>query len=239
MANHTAVTIGIQARSTSTRFPGKVFQMIGDEMLLQHVINRAKGSARYINNETHRNGILVTVCLLIPKGDEIGRLFKEKALVIEGDETDVLSRYLRMADRMKSDFIVRLTGDCPLIPSSLISKHIRIAIKNDYDYFSNVDESCRTAPDGHDVEVFSRRVLDHLNFSAKGIDREHVTTLIRREKPEWAKVGHLVNEIDLSSLKISVDTPEDLERVRRAWLEPETKVKTAIEKSGKSQTHRY
>ncbi len=239
MADIVTVDIGIQARSTSQRFPGKCFELIGKEMLLQHVINRAKGSAGYINANTHRSGILVRVSLLIPQGDEIGKVFRDKAFIIEGEENDVLGRYTKMAERMKSDFVVRITGDCPLIPSSLITKHIQTAVKNGYDYFSNVDESCRTAPDGHDVEVFSKRALDWLGFTSRGTDREHVTTLFRRETPEWAKVGHIINDMDLSHLKISVDTMEDLERVRQVWSEPETKLKVALEKAGKSNAHRY
>jgi len=42
------VVIGIQARSTSTRLPGKIFEMVGNKKALEHVIDKAKSAKDYI-----------------------------------------------------------------------------------------------------------------------------------------------------------------------------------------------
>ena len=107
-----------------------------------------------------------------------------------------------------------------------------------YDYISNVDERFRTTLDGADCEVISRRLLDDTAQRATApSDREHVTTLIRREPPAWAKIGVVLNHFDLSWIKLSVDTEEDLERVRRAAESAQRKHQEAAMVFGRGSVH--
>jgi len=46
--------------------------------------------------------------------------------------------------------------------------------------------------------------------------REHVTT-IAYERPEWFRIEHIRHAIDLSEMRWTVDTAEDLEFVRRIF----------------------
>ena len=43
-------------------------------------------------------------------------------LIFRGVERDVLSRYYYCAKKYKLKYIIRLTGDCPLIDPGLIKK---------------------------------------------------------------------------------------------------------------------
>lgn len=236
MAYINNVLIGIQARSTSSRFPRKSFAMLGDKPLLQHVIDACQKSAVYENKFSIKKGTLVKVCVLVPYGDEISKSFR--ANIIEGPEDDVLTRYVMAAEKTNADYIVRITADCPLIPPFLISKHITAAVMNKHDYLSNVDERIRTNFDGLDCEVISKEALAWLNENATDPkDREHVTTKFRREPPKWANVGHVVGYADFSDVKLSVDTPEDLERVRKHY----DKIQNAIDSAGSfaHQVHRF
>lgn len=236
----TSVLIAIQARSTSKRFPRKVFELIGGKPLLNHVIDSCDRAAKYMNNHMHSTRIMVKVALLIPFGDDIGPAFRGRAMIHEGPEHDVLARYASAVERFDADYIVRVTGDCPLIPSYLITKHIKTAKIGGYSYVSNVDEEARTAADGTDCEVISRDLMAWLSENAKDPkDREHVTTLARRSPPEWAKIAHVIGHLDLSSLKLSVDTPEDLERVREAYERVKTAQANAERLHGKASVHRF
>jgi spore coat polysaccharide biosynthesis protein SpsF len=223
------VIIGIQARSTSSRFPGKVFEMLGDKPILQHMIDNAKEACVYLNKFKERNTFTVLAGLCVPWGDPIKDKFKDKiSVIVEGPEDDVLARYKILMDKMYGDYVVRITADCPMIPSYVITKHINTAVKNHYDYASNVDERIRTSLDGLDCEVISRRLLDYAHEHAKDrADREHVTTFVRREPPSWARVAHLIGYFDFAQVKLSVDTPEDLERVRAHY----DRIKLAIERA--------
>lgn len=235
-----SVVIGIQARSTSSRFPGKVFEMIGDKPMLRHVIDACDRSAFYINRTSHLTGTKVSHCILVPEGDEIRQRFGGRVPVIEGSEGDVLSRYVKMARALSPDYIVRVTGDCPLLPPFLVTKLITIAVANEYDYCSNVDPSYRTAVDGHDVEVLSKRALEWLSEHATDTaDKEHVTTALRSAAFESQyKVGHVVNYLNYSHQKLSVDPLEDLERVRAEYDRVKRIVEAAEKKVGRSSVHR-
>ena len=151
----------------------------------------------------------------------------------------MLSRYAKAAALFESDYIVRVTGDCPMIPSYLISKHVTLATKNSYDYISNAYGDNRTSLDGVDCEVISRRLLDHLHKEATEVsDREHVTTLAKRSPPRWAKLGCVIGFFDHSDIKLSVDTKEDLERVRDEYSKISRHLLEAERRYGKSSVHR-
>ena len=234
------VSIGIQARSTSTRFPGKIFEKIDGVEILQHVIDRCTNAATYLNRHSRKTGINVTVHVLCPKDDELTKSYKGKLSIIEGDENDVLSRYIYMADLFKSDYTVRITADCPFIPPFFISKAIKIAIEADYDYFSNVDESIRTSPDGHDVEVMSKKALEYLEDHAKTPEhREHVTLLLRHTRPDHLNMGTALGWEDYSKLKLSVDTESDLIAIKAQQELLERKYSLARKLYGKQNVHRY
>ena len=111
-----------------------------------------------------------------------------------GDEEDVLKRYYDCANFFDADIIVRITADCPLIDPKIIDYAIDYFNDNDYPYvyFAPVD--------GLDVEVFSFELLKEAHEKATDkFDREHVTPYMRRKT------------------KMSVDTIEDLNKVRGLW----------------------
>jgi spore coat polysaccharide biosynthesis protein SpsF (cytidylyltransferase family) len=229
------VLIAIQARSGSTRLPRKAFELIAGRTMLDRVID----TCRYAANQISTSGYPCDVAVLTPVGDVIVREFASRVTVIEGPEQDVLGRYKIAADRMMPDYVVRITGDCPLIPGSLISYMTTTAIGKGYDYYSNSDERFRTSIDGADCEVISRRALDHAAEAATTpYDREHVTPFIRREMPPWARKGLAFNNFDMSDVKLSVDTTEDLERVRRAYEQSFVKYQEAVKVYGRGAIHR-
>lgn len=222
------VLIAIQARSTSKRFPKKIFEMIGPDRVLDHVVQKAKSAATHIS----RHGkirMAVRVALLIPYADkELYNNFRySDCMIIEGPEDDVLARYVEAQRITGAQYIVRLTSDCPLVLDYLISKHINVCVIEDYDYVSNVDESCRTTADGFDCEILSEAALKWLDANADGPDREHVTPLIRKIRPKELRQAIIMSKLDTSRMKMSVDTPEDLENMRTYFHDLETKKEAA------------
>ena len=235
----TEVLIAVQARSTSIRFPNKHMEQLGGRMIMDHVIERCRGAAIYVNRLYSHIPIHASVALLTPEGDILAAAFAAKVEVFEGPELDVLRRYKLAADHYKPDFIVRITGDCPLIPEYVISKLIAIAVKNRYDYLSNVDPAVRTAEDGVDCEVISRKMLDWMDEKATlAHQREHVTSLATDAMPRWARMGVVINNFDRSHVKLSVDTKEDLERVRGEDAAVKIKLAAAEKRYGKARVHR-
>jgi spore coat polysaccharide biosynthesis protein SpsF len=211
--NYISAAIVIQARSTSKRFPGKIFERIGAKQILQHVIDACSNSAAYINAYTNQHGVVCGVSLCVPTGDALIVPYS-KQNIIQGPEDDVLKRYILALDKLQADYIVRITSDCPFIPPFVISKAVTIAVKDKLDYLTNADPRYRTAPDGHDVEVISARLLRWLDENATSpSDREHVTSYLVDHLPDWASKADIIGFADLRDVKLSVDTREDLDRM--------------------------
>lgn len=229
--------IGIQARSTSTRLPKKHHEIIENKRLLDHVIEACLSARDYVNRQKREE--MVKVALLVPLGDVIKDDF-DRVPIFEGPEDDVLSRYAGAAREFDASHIVRVTGDCPLLRPFVISKAINLGLSANYDYLSNVDERCRTAPDGQDVEFMSASLLSYLNKNASTpYHREHVTTFAREEPPRSAKRGFIIDHFDYSrGEKISVDTEEDLDTVRRVYAEIAEKYQKACSIYPKHCIHR-
>lgn len=240
MSQQVNVLIGIQARSGSKRLPRKAFEKIGGVTTLERVIVACKRAALYVNSRPRPDfHIKAKVAVVTPTDDPIVAAFSNRCDIYEGSERDVLDRYAKAVKHTDAAYLVRITGDCPLIPPMVISKMIFVAKNNSYDYVSNVDEKFRTSIDGTDCEIISRRLLDHVAATATDAsDREHVTTFIRREPPSWAKIGVVVDPFDNSGTKLSVDTEEDLQNVRKAFESAHEKYLAACERFGQRSVHR-
>ncbi len=234
------VLIAIQARSTSTRYPGKVFEKTDNKEVLQMVLDAANESCLYINKYTDKNKILASVALLIPYNDPIKAKYEHKNIIIEGSENDVLDRFYQAAIKTEADYIVRITSDCPLLPSYLISKHLNVCTRNKFDYVSNVDPDCRTCPDGHDVEIMSKRALIWAKENAKeAAEKEHVTLILRTTKlPDSFRVAHVIGQIFQPDYKISFDTVDDLEKIKSEYRKVDECLQNAYKKSGKGSVFR-
>jgi spore coat polysaccharide biosynthesis protein SpsF (cytidylyltransferase family) len=236
------VLIGIQARSDSTRLPGKVNLDIGGMSLVQRVIKSCRNSASFLHlsNRGKPSEIHAHVALLVPDGDGLFEAYKGQAkendfIVIQGSKEDVLSRYVKAAKETQVDYVCRITADCPVLSEMVISKHISAACAFKLDYISNVHEDFRTFADGSDCEVFSAKLLEYADENAKlPYDREHVTTYMRKFMPIWARKGHITDkEFDKSDIKYSVDTQEEYDLLKRRREAKERKDSLAISKGYK------
>lgn len=223
----TKISILVQARSTSKRFPGKIFEIIGNRQVLERVMDTCIHSARYINNLSHVSGRVCDVSIVTPYNDKLIETYS-RYNIFQGPEDDVLTRYVMAAKALGSDYVVRVTSDCPFIPSFTITSAINFAVKEGLDYITNADPRFRTSPDGHDVEVISKKMLFWLDETVKDMaHREHVTSYLTTCLPGWAKKADIIGFCDLSSLKLSIDTPEDLKRLSEMYKDIYSKVNSS------------
>lgn len=235
------VVIAIQARSTSHRLPRKVYEMIDGKTMLEQVVDRCKEAQRYMNQFTPRTGVAISIAIVCPENDSIATDFRFLRIpIIQGPEQDVLKRYHICAESLDADYIVRVTSDCPMIPNYVISKTIKNAIVNEADYASNVFPEIRTACDGIDCEVISRRAINWMQETAKDMrDREHVTTLLHYKAPRDFVFSHVIGFFQHAHIKLSVDTQEDLERVREEFAKIKKCIDIAKRLPGKHTIHRF
>lgn len=200
----------IQARYGSSRFPGKVLKDLCGKTVLAHVIERCAST----------EGIDV-VCCAIPDSIDSEEICKEAlrcgAVVSRGSETDVLSRFETAAEAINADVIMRVTSDCPLTDPELNAQVLKLLEKENADYACNNQPP--SWPHGLDCEVFTREALVLAACKAKNADeREHVTPWLRTDTN--TKRVALTNYVeDLSSLRWTLDYPDDLEFFRAVYAQ--------------------
>jgi spore coat polysaccharide biosynthesis protein SpsF len=200
----------IQARLGSTRLRGKVLLELAGAPVLARVVNRCRRAATL-------DDVLVATTILAAD-DPIAALCRARNWQsFRGQENDVLDRYYHAALQHRAEVVVRITSDCPLIDGEVIDLAVRTFLSDGVlDYASN-SLSPRTFPRGLDVEVFSFEALSRAwREDHNPAWREHVTPYIYRH-PEKFRLLSVVNETDLSSMRWTVDTPEDLVFVRKIY----------------------
>jgi len=119
-----------QARSGSSRLPGKVLKEVGGKSLLQIHLERLKKCSKISE---------IIVATTVKEEDSI---IYDKAIewgfnASRGSELNVLDRFYEAVKDENADWIVRVTSDCPLLDSKLVDDVIVFAQNHDYDYASN------------------------------------------------------------------------------------------------------
>lgn len=198
------LVVVIQARCGSSRFPRKVLAEVLGRPMLRFQLDRL---------ESLRCDELVIATSDLPADDAIVTLAADAGVaVVRGPETDVLARFGAVMTRFDPETVVRLTGDCPLADPGIVGEVIELHLSSDVDYTSNVHP--RSFPKGLDVEVMrSRSLAIALEDAVDPFDREHVTPYLYRN-PERFTAANLDSGLGLEDLWWTVDTREDLDRVR-------------------------
>jgi glutamate-1-semialdehyde aminotransferase/spore coat polysaccharide biosynthesis protein SpsF (cytidylyltransferase family) len=197
----------IQARTGSSRLPGKVLADLGGAPLLARMIERL-GRARTLA------GIVVATTDR-PADDAVAALAADLGVgCFRGSEQDVLARFAGAAVRFDADPVVRLTADCPLIDPALVDACVEAFLAEPgCDYASLGGEF----PDGLDTEVVSAAVLRRAHAEARlPSEREHVTPFVWK-RPETFRCRSVPFPGRLGGRRWTVDEPRDLDFVRAVW----------------------
>jgi len=200
------VGVVTQARTSSTRLPGKVLEQVGGTTLIEHQLDRLA-----------RSGLEVFVATTTNTGDDpLAAIAQARGLgVHRGSEQDVLARFSGCARAHDLDVVVRVTSDCPLIDGDLVARGIEewLAAGDPDLYLSNC--LVRTFPRGFDFEVFGAQALHEANAAARSPEeREHVTPYLHRNAGGRTTLRNLAHETDESRYRVTVDTAADLALVR-------------------------
>ena len=205
------IDIIVQARTGSTRLPRKVMKFLEDKIVLEHVIERLQKS-KYARQ--------VIICTSNKDEDNIiFEFFKKKNIkCFRGSELNVLERYYETATFFKSEHVVRVTSDCPLIDSKYIDQLIEKYFELNLTYLGPKYYGNHKFPDGFNGEIFNYQVLKEAYENASEKEKEHVTTYIIK-KYKTIEFDYPVNyagykSIDFSNLHLSLDTQEDYELLK-------------------------
>lgn len=204
----------IQARMGSSRFPGKALASLAGRPLLERVVDRVRLSMSPLK-------VAWPMVVATSTSDEDQAIADwcdpRDVLCYRGHPTDCLQRLLDAAKHVGADAIVRITADCPMVDPGTIIRLAELMQERQYDYVSNCLECPSMFPDGSEVEIVTTETLDRITKMTQRPEyREHVTLYIR----------HYPNHFDHCCIrqfpskyhvKMSVDTPEDLDRLAKVY----------------------
>lgn len=152
--------------------------------------------------------------------------------VYRGDEENVLSRYVTLASQTKSEIVVRVTADCPLVDPVTIDRVVRTLQTSDYDYVHvKAEEKYPDAlPRGLNVEAFRSQTLWRLEERASlPRHREHVTLLVE-EDPTFRLLRLPAPEgLARPHYRLTLDTPADFIMLQRLFVKGTVGPETTLE----------
>ncbi|MBX3193971.1 MAG: glycosyltransferase family protein [Microbacteriaceae bacterium] len=190
----------LQARMSSSRLPGKVLAPLAGQPMILRIVERIRRS-RELDD-------LVVVTSTDPSDDPLVHVLEGAGVTVRrGSLTDVLSRFVAVAEEFEPEAIVRLTGDNPLVDPDVIDLVVRAHRDGGADYTSN--SLTRTFPDGLNAEAVDPAAL--LSLAARPLqpdEHEHVTIGVYR-RPEEFRIAQVTQAEDHSELRWTVDYPED------------------------------
>jgi len=195
----------VQARTGSSRLPGKVLMLLAGRPVLDHVVTRVSAAERIDE--------VVVATTDLPGDDAISDYCRDGGWTcVRGSESDVLSRYALAVRESGAGIVARVTSDCPLFSPRILDAMLAAFDPDSMDYMStNWPE--RTFPVGLDCEVMRADALLAIADTATDLyDREHVTPHFYRNPDRYRLAGHRC-EPSLAHLSITLDTSQDYQRL--------------------------
>lgn len=207
----------IQARMSSERLPGKVLKKLNGVPMIQCIVSRANKAKRVddvivATSEETSDDLLYDFCV------------QNNINVYRGDLDNVLKRYYDCATREKADIVIRLTGDNALIDAGILDEAVAVFEKQNVDYL----HYCEELPIGMHVEIFSYKALEKAMHEVDNSEcKEHVTLYMYKNIDKFRCVIYSDKEmINYSTLRWTIDTPEDYELVSKIYQSFDTPIFT-------------
>jgi len=200
------ISVFIQARMSSHRFPGKVLAPFRGVPLIHHVIASVKRA-------------LPKVQLVVSTSSEgsddplVSYLQTMGVTVFRGPLDNVFERFRLCVREYSCEWVLRLSGDSPLLDCRVLQAVV-----------SRVDSNCdlvttifpRTFPKGHNAELIQVSSLLAINGEKlSSEDREHVTPFFYRNPGGFRIVNVESGDPRLAEFSLAVDTVADLHRLEQ------------------------
>jgi spore coat polysaccharide biosynthesis protein SpsF len=202
--NANDVLIVVQARMSSSRFPGKVLAPLRGEPVLRHVVRTAQ-------TVEGARGIVVATSTE-PSDDPVAVYAASLGVsVVRGPLDDVLERFRSCARLYPADWLMRINGDSPMLPAGILARVLAARDGGRWDLVTTVFP--RTFAPGQNVELIRTSTLLALaDGRLTPADREHVTAFFYRNADEF-----LIRNVECDSAErassYAVDTLDDLRRL--------------------------
>ncbi len=206
----------IEARMGSTRLPGKVLEDIHGAPALSRLLRRLRQAKRL-------DGIILATTTNPDDDVLVEWADKEGIPHHRGSEEDVLARVVEAQQKMRSDIVVEICGDTPLLDPTVIDLAVETFAANTCHLVTTA--RVRSFPDGLDVEVFRLKdLLEVERTVSHRAAREHVS-LHFYDHPQTYRIFDLTAPDGWSrpEIRLVLDEASDLKLIREIYqrLEPQ------------------
>ena len=200
----------IQARTSSTRLPGKVLMDIEGQPMLLRQLKRLKRGLRIPK--------LLVATSNDSSDDPVEQLCYENGFeCCRGSLNDVMGRFIHCAKKYDIDYIIRVGGDDPLIDWECCNTLMELHKENPYDfmYASNREGW----PYGCAAELIERKALEKIHTqttqTTEKLYLEHIIPYFF-DHPDEFKILKVKApaEINRPNYYFTVDYPKDIELIR-------------------------
>jgi spore coat polysaccharide biosynthesis protein SpsF len=194
----------LQARLGSRRLPGKVLAPIGGRTILDHCVARLTASGLPI----------VVATTELAEDDAVERAAQRLGVqIFRGPEHDVLARFIGAAHAFAFTEIIRATADNPLVDQGAVPRTVVFRQRVGADHVIECGLPVGTAVEAVSLDALERAAA----LATDPYDREHVTSFIRRDTRFRALRAVAPGDVRRPGLRLTVDTPEDLEFIREVY----------------------
>jgi len=200
----------IEARMTSSRLPGKVLLPVCGKPMLELLIERVHRIPQIDD--------VVVATTWNDSDDPVHALASALGVsCYRGSEHDVLGRVLGAAKTFLADYIVEITGDCPLLDPGLAEQCIDdfFRLKMDYGAVPAVN-----FPSGTAVQIFPTSILTEVDreFPDNPAAREHVSLPIYSQSERYSIYRmEAAGDLNRPDLRFDLDTLEDFELIKAIY----------------------
>ncbi len=200
----------IQARMTSSRYPGKMLAPFLGKPVLAHVVDRLRQS-----------GLQPAIILATSddRADDPLALYGQSlGIIVErGPRDDVQGRFALVLQKHPCQAFFRVCGDSPLLLPHLFDKAAKSYSENTLDLVTNVFP--RTFPVGMSIELINTKTFLELEGRiTDGQDREHLTRYFYRH-PDQFEICNIECSISPSvESRLAIDELADLKKLEK-WVQ--------------------
>ena len=220
MKSKKKIDVIVEARMTSSRLPGKKLLTACGLPLLQLMIERLKmihlvDDIIIATTTNQSDDIIVSLC------NQLGVHY------FRGSEDDVLGRVVKAAQQYKTDIIVEITSDNPLIDpdlcNNIIEKYLELGLNIDFvsnDIGCYRDDVKITFPLGLcNTKVFKRTLLEEVEKIAfHQADREHVVNYIVNNPDKYNTYNiYAQKKYCRPDIRLTLDYPEDYKVIKNVF----------------------
>ena len=203
------INLFLQVRLGSKRLPEKIFKIINDKMLLEHVCIRLLSIRKF-----YKKFVIVTDYASF---ERINKFINDSGVkdyinVFAGDENNVLDRFAKALEKYPCDILVRATGDNIFLSREYIKESIKKHIDNNADYTKPTD-----LPIGTAIEVVNAKIITEINkLDLSDYNKEHVLPFVYDNGDKYKlNYFHVDEEYSYPNLSLTIDFEEQAIKIEK------------------------